>query len=112
MINSLSATYLSILAFLPFQDFHLPYESCTLHLKIHFMADTRKKYEVGKPMPGFKPGQPPYVVGPDKTFKFGNNSFTVHIKIDRFGQSGKWNRMVNSFHLSFKGITPQPVGKW
>lgn len=76
------------------------------------MPDTRKKYEVGKAITGFKPGQPPYVVGPDKTLKYGSKNFTVHVTIDGFAESGKWNRVVKSFHLSFKGLTPQPVGKW
>lgn len=72
------------------------------------MPDTRKKYAIGKAIPGFKPGQPPYIVGPDKTL----NGFTVHVNIDNMVNSGKWDRKVNRFHLSFKGINPQPVAKW
>lgn len=76
------------------------------------MADTRRKHSVGTAIPGFKPGQAGYTVGPDKTIAAGGSSFTVHVTIDGMATSGKWHRVVRSFHLSFKGITPQPVGKW
>ncbi len=72
------------------------------------MPDTRKTYKTGTMIPGFKPGQPPYVVGPDKTV----SGCWVHITIDSYDPLGKWDRKVRSFHMSFKDFAPQPVGKW
>ncbi len=71
------------------------------------MPDTRKKYQVGYLIAGFKPGQPPYTVGPDKTV----SGFKVHITIDRKDTAGKWDYVVASFHLSFKDKFPQPGAK-
>lgn len=72
------------------------------------MADTRKKYQVGKPLGNYKPGQAGYMVGPDSTLE----GITVHVTIDGMATIGKWDRVVRSFHLSFKNLSPQPVAKW
>lgn len=71
------------------------------------MPDTRKVYTAGSPIPGFKPGQAGYTVGPDKALL----GITTHVTIDGYDTTGI-KRKVRSFHLSFKDIIPQPVGKW
>lgn len=70
------------------------------------MGDTRKIFGRGVGLTGFKPSQPPYMVGPDKKII----GVTTHITLDGF--DGTDSRKVRSFHISFKGYNPQPVAKW
>ncbi|HMP93396.1 MAG TPA: hypothetical protein PKD90_11020 [Phnomibacter sp.] len=71
------------------------------------MPDNRVTFGGGRGLPGFKPGQPPYMVGPDKKIA----GYTCHVTLDGF--DGKDTaRKVRSFHVSVKGTNPQAGGKW
>lgn len=72
------------------------------------MADTRKRYPIGQMIAGFKPGQAPGMIGPQIMIA-GLNCF---ITVDAFDNLGKFDKVVKSFYISFKNLSPQPVGKW
>lgn len=57
---------------------------------------------------GFKPGQAPSMIGPDKVL----GGLTCYITIDAFDNFGKFDKVVKSFQLKFKNLSPEPVGKW
>lgn len=57
---------------------------------------------------GFKSGQAPSMIGSDKII----GGLTCFITIDAFDNLGKFDKVVKSFYLTFKNLSPQPVGKW
>lgn len=69
----------------------------------------QKEFEAGKPVPGFKPGQAPYIVSVDKSLGFGG--MKAHITIEKMALKGKV-RVVDTFHVTFVGTKPQAGVKW
>jgi len=69
----------------------------------------QKEFDVGKQIPGFKPGQTPYVVGPD--LPVGIAGLKAHITIEKITTKGT-KRVITKFHISFLGTNPQAGATW
>jgi hypothetical protein len=77
------------------------------------MADTRKKYAIGVAIPGFQAGQGRLNQKKQTPVSVGTVHYRMHATIESTSNSGKWNRMVNGFHVSvYEGDTRRNGCHW
>ena len=69
----------------------------------------QKEFDVGRSIPGFKAGQPPYIVCADSAF--GIAGLKAHITIEKITTKGK-KYVVTKFHVTFVGTKPQAGATW
>lgn len=64
------------------------------------VADTRKQYAIGTPIPGFQAGQGRLNQKKQYSVDVGSNTYKMHATIERLVNKGKWKRVVDNFHVS------------
>ena len=64
------------------------------------MADTRKKFGTGVEIAGFTAGQGRANQNKQTNCTVGSITYRMHATIERFSKKGKWDRVVDNFHVS------------
>lgn len=64
------------------------------------MPDTRKKYRVGAEIPGFQAGMGRLNQKKQSSCKVGAVTYRMHLTIEGLVKSGKWDRVIDNFHVS------------